>query len=471
MQKKSSLLVPVLVLVWLMLSFSACYKQKNGPAPIPEGTDIKCEELHDTKGKTRSSVCYRPNEVITNTSEYSEKEEVALFNYLIGKGLTPVDTCKCQQKLIRWGADNRQEIDVIGTVTDAPKNGGPQGDDTGTVAANIFIGIPAFSFKIPNLNPRKDKYGVYRPQTDFIIPNISGSVTVIDTGVDSTGVALEKRISSKRSSVCSDQFMDTHQGLDITDLSNPAPFDRVGHGTHISGIVADVLNPTPSIDIRLRNVKVSEGNTSVIYLFEMLCGMYYALEKGGSSLDVINCSLGWEDVKMPEVMRPLLHDMERMGVLLVAGAGNNGAFECTDSSVLFWPAAFSTAPDPSGRRVVISVGAWNKLTNKLWNKSNQCFDVAAPGVNIPSSFLSTVEGAQAVPTIALCSGTSMAAAHISRVAAEIKANNPGITPAQIKACIIQSAVLQPKGIGPDPSQQVRVLIPNISINCDDKPVE
>lgn len=453
MERKSSLLIPALVLLCLMLLVSACNGSKNTD-PVPDPVPAVCEYISDAEGKNRVKVCYRPNEVITNTSEYSEEEEAELFEYLTKKGLSQIDTCKCQQKLIRWGTDNRQEINVIGTVTDAPKNGGPQGDSA-TITANYLTGIPDFE------TPRKT-FSKGDEKIVSVPAPIRASVTVIDTGVDSMGLGLGQNISTEKSILCRSNITDTPHGLDITAPSNsPIPFDWVGHGTHISGIIMDVMNPSPSIGIALRNVKVSEGGSSVIYLFEMLCGMYYALEKGSGSLDVMNCSLGWEDIRMPEVMRPLLHEMERMGVLLVAGAGNNGAFQCSKDDVLFWPAAFSNAYDSSGKKVVISIGAWDEVQERLWEHSNQCFDVAAPGVDIISSFLYSeqqVSGLQHVHNSAMCSGTSMAAAYVSRVAAEIKADNPTFTPEQIKACIIQSAALLPKRVAPDASQEVRVLL-------------
>ena len=70
-------------------------------------------------------------------------------------------------------------------------------------------------------------------------------------------------------------------------------------------------------------------------------------------------------------------------------------------------------------------------------------DIAAPGARILSTYRSG--------KFATLSGTSMASPHVARAAALYLASNPGATPAQVKAALLDAAWPQdsPKGFTRD----------------------
>jgi subtilisin family serine protease len=101
------------------------------------------------------------------------------------------------------------------------------------------------------------------------------------------------------------------------------------------------------------------------------------------------------------------------GALLVAAAGNDG------DATLNYPAAYAE---------VVSVAATdNRDQRASFSNANADVEVAAPGVNVLSSYNSSDT------SYTTLSGTSMATPHVSGVAAVIFDRNPALTAAQARA--------------------------------------
>ena len=66
-------------------------------------------------------------------------------------------------------------------------------------------------------------------------------------------------------------------------------------------------------------------------------------------------------------------------------------------------------------------------------------DIAAPGVSILSSVVNSTTGAVETPHFNLVTGTSMAAPHVTALAALTEARHPGWTPAEIKSALMNTA--------------------------------
>lgn len=454
MQTKNLFPLLAAALVVVLLVFNSCRKIEEIVAPHPDypieiPQNVRCDTVTYGEGQNQIKrvVCYAPGEVITNTTDYTPEDEQALFRYLEEKGFTPTDTCKCQLKLIRWG-DPSKTVNVIGSVDDPPPRPRPQGDSIigASVAANVFVGMPRPVFR----QDQNRRFQGKDPNSS--LPRIV--VGILDTGVDTLSGYFGSRTAFPASVVCPMRAFDMRFGIDICD-EKAGPMDGFGHGSHVAGIVAGVYNPPANANIRMHHIKVSQGNTSAIFLFDMLCGLYYALEKGGADLRIINCSLGWEDHRVPELMTPLMNEIAKRNILFVAGAGNDGVRDlaCRDTTRRFWPAAYSRYGAPDVRKVVVSVGAWDTkgiASDMLWDKSNQCFDLAAPGVEIESLLPGNM--------IAPCSGTSMAAPMVSRKAAEIIAMKPDISAEKVKESLLLSCTLRPVRMAPTPRAKVRVLL-------------
>lgn len=224
-------------------------------------------------------------------------------------------------------------------------------------------------------------------------------VAVIDSGVDGAHPEIAAAIADR---------------FDAVDPS--APPDN--HGTAIAGAIAahaQLTGVAPSARIlAIRAFTKSESTTLAI-----LKGIDWAVARGAR---VINMSFaGPQD---PEIARALAA-ARRKGVLLVAAAGNAGP-----QSPPLYPAA-----DPN----VIAVAATD-ADDRLLKVANRGRHIAlaAPGVDI---VLPATGGGYQVS-----SGTSVAAAHVSGIAALLLELKPGLAPDAARK-ILQSTArdLGPKG--------------------------
>lgn len=235
-------------------------------------------------------------------------------------------------------------------------------------------------------------------------------VAVIDTGVDYTHPALKGKI-------------DTSNGYNFVNNSTDTMDDN-GHGTHLSGIITTnttvsssstttgLLGIVGNLDVKIIPVKVLDssgsGDSDIIAK-----GIKWAADKGA---DVINLSLGMKGT-IPEIDSAIQYATDK-GTLVVVAAGNDNV-DCSNYS-------------PASNSNVYTVSALSKNDRKAsYSNYGTKVEVSAPGDNI----LSTVPNGK----YAYMSGTSMAAPIVSAVAAMIKAENPNLTPSEIKQILDQSA--------------------------------
>ncbi|MFD0715105.1 S8 family peptidase [Paenibacillus sp. GCM10027626] len=224
-------------------------------------------------------------------------------------------------------------------------------------------------------------------------------IAVLDTGVQSDHPDLKGRLAS---------------GMNITD-PNKAPEDDVGHGTHVSGIIAAAVNNGEGVAgitwlNKVMPVKVldSSGAGSTYSVAE---GIIWATDHGAK---VINMSLGnYADAEF-------LHDAVKYAydrdVVLVAASGNDN----TDRPG--YPAAY---PE------VLAVASTDADgTRSSFSNFGDYIDVAAPG----GSIASTYPGSQ----YASLSGTSMASPHVAALAGLIRSTNPQLSNVEVMEIIRSS---------------------------------
>lgn len=213
-------------------------------------------------------------------------------------------------------------------------------------------------------------------------------VAVVDTGVDLTHPDLKDRLIS---------------GYNAVD-SSKQPTDDVGHGSHVAGIIAATVNNSLGIagltwNNPIMPVKVldSSGAGNAYNVAE---GVIWATDHGAK---VINMSLG------NYAESSFLHDAIKYAynhdVVLVAATGND------NSGDPGYPAAY---PE------VLAVAATDNTSSKAsFSNYGSYVDVAAPGVNIASTYMNN--------QYASLSGTSMASPHAAALAALIRSANPKLT--------------------------------------------
>jgi len=198
------------------------------------------------------------------------------------------------------------------------------------------------------------------------------------------------------------------------------PNDNDDHGTHIAGIIGAVANNNigiagiaSNINIKIMPLKINGGPDGEGRISKAIEAIKYATMMGA---DICNLSWGTNDYiqELEEVMR-------ESDMLFVAAAGNKGIDNNTNP---IYPANF----DLDNLISVTFIDAKGKLT-KLSNYGSTTVDLAAPGEDIIST---TVGG------YASMSGTSMAAPHVSAIAAILYSYSDNPYPANIKEIILNN---------------------------------
>ena len=252
-------------------------------------------------------------------------------------------------------------------------------------------------------------------------------VAVVDTGVDATHPDLKNNLWTNPGEIPGNGIDDDHNGFvddvhgwDFVDRDN-TPTDSNGHGTHIAGTIAAEQNgfgiTGVAYNAKLMPVRVlgdSGGNDS-----DVAAGIRYAADNHAR---IINLSLGGS---ASTTIANAVQYANQKGALVVMAAGNDGGSQ-------------PVSPANLANQWGIAVGAVDR-NQKLAEFSDRAGAiplnyVVAPGVNI----LSTAPNG----AYQSLSGTSMAAPHVSGVAALILSANSSLTPAQLTALLTADASKQ-----------------------------
>lgn len=205
---------------------------------------------------------------------------------------------------------------------------------------------------------------------------------------------------------------------DWTERDN-APEDEGGHGTHVSGIIAAKTNNGIGIagiaqNCRLMPIRASFkfGGGTYIQNDDAAAAIVYAADNGAS---IINMS--WGDTVRAFIIEDAIEYAYNRGCVLVSAAGNSAA---------------SGSYYPAGLKTVISVAGLGR-ERQMWAGSNfgATISIAAPAEEILSTALNGEYRKR--------SGTSMAAAHVSGVAALVLSANPHATNTEVQEKLITTA--------------------------------
>lgn len=245
----------------------------------------------------------------------------------------------------------------------------------------------------------QDMLGVERLAQRLGAAGLDRSVTVaiVDTGIDYTHPYLSDYVPDR--------------GYDFINNDYDA-YDDNSHGTHVAGIVVNTMSDTA---VKLLPVKVLSGDGYGSSL-SVSNGILYAAECGA---DVINLSLGGASTGSGHYEDRAIADAVSMGAVVVVAAGN-------DSS----DTAYSCPAHNSSAIVVAAID--EDMDRAYFSNYGNSVDVSAPGVDIYSS----IPGGG----YAFYSGTSMAAPHISGVAALLKKAYPEYKCSEIESLITANCI-------------------------------
>ncbi len=232
----------------------------------------------------------------------------------------------------------------------------------------------------------------------------SVTVAVLDTGVDESHPDLATAIAAY-----------DHQGVSARDL--------VGHGTHVSGIIAAQVNNDAGI-CGIAGCRVAVWK---VFPDEPYRGDFYvdgtsflrALnDVATSGAKVLNLSLGGTASSQAEQL--LFARLERFGVTVVAAMGN----EFDEGNPVEYPGAYEG---------VFAVGAVAETeTRSPFSNTGRHIGIAAPGSNILSTLPTTRSKYRPETDYAAWSGTSMATPHVAGAAGLLAAKHPSWGPSDVK---------------------------------------
>jgi subtilisin family serine protease len=254
-------------------------------------------------------------------------------------------------------------------------------------------------------------WGQRAMRLDQIPANFKGrgvKVGVIDSGAATTHRDLQQQIKA---------------GFDVVAKSNQSwSDDTVFHGSHCAGVIAGradnnvgIRGFAPEADVIVS--KIFPGGM----FSHLLSALDFCIEQ---QVDIINLSLGSDQVS--EILEQRLQKAKDLGIACIVAAGNTGGgvqFPASSASVLAVSAIGKRGefpPDSYHATVELTGPAAQVTSDGFFAAQFSCFGpeigVCGPGVAVVSS----------VPPdgYAAWDGTSMAAPHITGIAALVLAHHP-----------------------------------------------
>jgi len=232
-------------------------------------------------------------------------------------------------------------------------------------------------------------WGVQRINSDIVhnqgITGTGVKIAILDTGIDYTHGDLNGNYKGGYDFVFNDEDpMDDSTG----ELIN-------SHGTHVAGIIAAEKNGIGVVgvapDAELYAVKVLNGGGSGLGSW-IISGLQWSVD---NNMDIVTMSIqGYTDMQS---VHDAVDNAYNRGLLVIAAGGN------TNGGIVTYPAAYDS---------VIAVTATDFANQRAsFAPIGPEIELAAPGVNIYSTIIGGGYGIR--------SGTSMAAPHVTGVAALI----------------------------------------------------
>jgi subtilisin family serine protease len=244
---------------------------------------------------------------------------------------------------------------------------------------------------------------LHLPQAHDLATGEHVMVAVIDSGIDSSHPELQGAVAGRFDTFKGDSAAQPHGTAMASAIAAHGRLIGVAPAAHILAVRAFDAAPAGA----------HATTTRILDALQWIAG---------SGARVVNMSFtGPADASVHE----MITSIRRKGLVLVAAAGNDGP-----QAPPAYPAAY---PE------VIAVTATDADDRLLGVANHGSYvAVAAPGVDI---FVAAPGGAYDFTT-----GTSVATAHVSGIAALLIARNPGLTPEAVESILMRTAKdLGPKG--------------------------
>ena len=298
-------------------------------------------------------------------------------------------------------------------------------------------------------------------------------VAVIDTGVayenyEEPGVPIGKSGKFTGGTVFAraPDLSDTHfvLGYDFVN-DDDHPNDDEGHGTHVAGTIAQSTNNGMGVagvayNTSIMPIKVLDSSGSGTYS-DIADGIYFAANNGAK---IINMSLGGS-IGSITLENALAYAYDK-DVIIVCASGNDGS-----PTTVSYPAAYDA--------YCIAVGATRyDETIAYYSNGGSSLDLTAPGgdINVDQNLDGYADGVlqQTFGTDPsdfgywFYQGTSMAAPHVSGVAALLISYGVARTPAEVKEAL-QSTAMDRGAEGWDPEYGWGIVNAYAALNYNAEP--
>ena len=267
-------------------------------------------------------------------------------------------------------------------------------------------------------------------------------VAVIDLGIDGTHPDLPYKGLSVDPLILANYKVESLFAIEAASTDQSS-----GHGTHVAGILAgrgvtDPLQKGVAPGVKIYSFGIGETSTT-LWPVTALDWIAQNHDQVDPPIRIVQNS--WGTSESSAVIDTLVKRLADEGVVVVFSAGNAGgdgsasrtSFQCrVPVEGVLCVASFDDY-DVGVRdgRLAGSSSRGSITDPATWP------DLAAPGVSIRSArpLLGSVTGTGLLDRYAVLSGTSMAAPHVSGVAALMLQANPDLTPAQIEAILESTA--------------------------------
>lgn len=238
-----------------------------------------------------------------------------------------------------------------------------------------------------------------------------------------------------RSDEDSNAYTDDAYGWDFT-LETPDPLDMNDHGTHVTGIPAQILNINAATSVSLMPLQALDQTGNGL-LWDLIESVDYALAK---QVRVMNMSIAYLGVPStsPGVLESMFDFAKTYipgGTLFVVAAGNDGIdLDTVSGAYRYYPAQFA-----SDNMIVVGAEDCGGNMPAFSNRGVNTVDITAPGVDIFSTVTNNL--------YALMSGTSMSAPFVATAAARYGSFMPVFDWDVVKTAVLNNAVTLPSLIG------------------------
>jgi subtilisin family serine protease len=213
--------------------------------------------------------------------------------------------------------------------------------------------------------------------------------------------------------------------------------DRNGHGSHIAGIISakdngyGIVGIAPMDNIRIWSMKVCSDD-GVCPISNQIKAIEY-ITKHSDIFDIVNYSI---ENPYSKLLEKVVSESVKTGIAYIVAAGNfakNATLTTSPSSnpdVITVSAIGDSDGKCGGLGPLLNNGRIPDDTFADFSNFGPSIDIAAPGVDIISTFNGTDYG--------ILSGTSMAVPHVTGLAALLMIQNPNTSPEELKEMIINS---------------------------------